>query len=240
MSSSNSKNRILEIIKEQEIKPIPRWRFTAMRTGGWFLFLLGVFLGGLAFSVILYAIQQTDFKLKDHFGHSGLEILLSIIPFVWLILVISFFLLSIVGIRNSWGGYKLSILKQTGWSIALSMALGTIFFIGIGGSWLDNAFGNAITDYQTIEERKTNVWSNPNEGMLSGIINEIDEQYLTIMDFKENEWTIEIEETWIAPPVLLEVGEKIKLLGEKITNNQFKADEIRPWGGRHRMRTKVN
>ncbi|NNF36439.1 MAG: hypothetical protein HKN68_20220, partial [Saprospiraceae bacterium] len=160
MTDKNPRHKILEIIKESDIKPTPKWVFTLRSTGGWVSFLMAVVLGGLAFSVIIYAIQQSDFNLGDHFGHSGLEMVLSILPFIWLVLVVAFFLVSILGIRYSWKGYKLPLLKQVGWSIGLSITIGTLFFIAGGGGWLDSTFGKALGAYESIEERKMQVWSN--------------------------------------------------------------------------------
>jgi hypothetical protein len=238
MTEKKTRDKILEIIKEEDIQPTPRWVFTLKSTGGWVAFLVAVLLGGLAFSVIIYAIQQSDFSLGDHLGHSGLEMVLSLLPFIWLMLVILFFLVSILGIRHSWKGYKLPVLKQAGWSIGLSITIGTLFFIAGGGGWLDSAFGKTLGAYETIEERKMQVWSNPEEGYHSGTIEQVSTESLTLKDFENKAWTIDISEAWIAPPVLLEPGEQVKMLGDLQGDSGFKADEIRPWGGRKSIRKK--
>jgi hypothetical protein len=154
--------------------------------------------------------------------------------------VVAFFLVSILGIRYSWKGYKLPLLKQVGWSIGLSITIGTLFFIAGGGGWLDSTFGKALGAYESIEERKMQVWSNPEEGYHSGIIQDVIGESLTMKDFNEKIWTVDISDAWIAPPVLLESGERIKLLGEKQGSSDFRADEIRPWGGGGRMGNKSN
>ncbi len=240
MNSEESRHNIIDFIKEKEIKPTPSWVFTLKTTGGWISFLIGVLLGGLAFSVILYVIQQSEFSLIDHMSHSGFEMFLSLLPFIWLIFLVGFFIISIFGIRHSWKGYKIPLLKQALWSIGLSISIGTLFFIGGGGEWLDRAYGNTLSGYETIEERKMQVWSNPEEGYLSGFISETNEEQLIISDFSDRSWTIDISGSWIAPPVLLEVGERIKLVGEKKGEFQFKAEEVRPWGGRQRMGNRRN
>ena len=238
MNSKENRRKILEIIKDEKIEPTPRWVFAIKSTGGWVSFLLAVIFGGLSFSVILYAIQQSEFSLIDHVGHSGMEMILSLLPFIWLIFFGVFFLVAIVGIRYSWKGYKIPILKQAGWSFGLSMIVGTLFFIGGGGSWLDGTFGTAMDNYKSIEERKIQIWSNPVDGYLSGTIQDVYEKSLTIRDFKSDEWTIDIGDAWIANPVLLETGERIKVIGDGTGTLEFKAEEIRPWGGRQRIRNK--
>ena len=240
MNSESPRHNIIDFIKEKDIKPTPGWVFKLKTTGGWILFLLAVLLGGLAFSVVLYAIQQSEFTLLNHLGHSGLEIFLSLLPFIWLGFLVLFFVVSIFGIRHSWKGYKIPLLKQALGSIGLSISIGTLFFIGGGGEWLDRAYGNTLSGYETIEDRKIQVWSNPDEGYLSGYINEINDDQLIISDFRDRTWTIDIKDSWIAPPVLIEVGERIKVVGEITGRMSFHADEIRPWGGRQRMRNRNN
>ena len=235
MNSKDQRHKILEIIEDESIKPTPRWVFTLKTTGGWISFLLAVFMGGLAFSVILYAIQQSDFSLTDHITHSGMELFLSLLPIIWLIFMGLFFIISLIGIRYSWKSYKIPVVKQAGWSVGLSVVIGTLFFIAGGGSWLDNTFGNAMTSYESIEERKIQIWSNPQEGYLSGIIKDVGEEELTITDFDNQAWTIDFNDSWVAGPVLLEIGEKIKVVGASTESFKFKAEEIRPWGGRQRM-----
>ncbi len=47
------------------------------------------------------------------------------------------------------------------------------------------------------------------------------------------------EGAFIPPAVFLEKGEQVKLVGEITETNVFRADEVRPWGGRqHRKRMK--
>lgn len=240
MTNKDSRQKILDIIKENDIKPTPKWVFRLRSTGGWVSFLIAVILGGLAFSVIIYAIQQSDFRLGDHSAHSGLEMFLSILPLIWLVFVVVFFLVSILGIKYSWKGYKIPLLKQTGWSIGLSITIGTLFFIGGGGGWLDNTFERTVGAYESIEQRKMQIWSTPEEGYHSGVIDQVLEESISLRDFNEKVWIIDITDTWIAPSVLLESGERIKLLGNKTGESAFRADEIRPWGGGRRMGKKSN
>ena len=77
--------KILEQIRREQLRPKPRWHFVLKNALAWLAFAVAVILGGLAFSVILFAIQQTEFELLDHLNHSGIELFLGLLPLIWLV-----------------------------------------------------------------------------------------------------------------------------------------------------------
>ncbi len=227
----NSK-KLLDRIKTEEIHPTPKWVFSTTNFLIWSGFLLFVLFGAIAFSVILFAVQQTDFNIISHISHSKLELLLGLLPMIWLVLVLVFLGLAILSIRNSKKGYKFSVFKLVTISVMISMALGTLFFIAGGSSRLEQVFSVTIPGYESIEERKIQIWNNPKEGYLSGTINTVDEAVIVIKDFNGKRWEINHRDAFIAPILMLESGEKIKIVGHQEGANTFDADEIRPWGGK--------
>ena len=52
----------------------------------------------------------------------------------------------------------------------MSVALGTFFFLAGGSSRLEKAFATNVLNYESIEERKIQVWNQPKEGLLAGKI----------------------------------------------------------------------
>lgn len=231
-------SKIIERIREEEIKPTPKWFFWLKNSLIWISFLLAVIMGALAFSVILLAIQQTDFSIGSHIYHSKIEMLLGILPFIWLIFVIVFLGVAITSIRNSRRGYKFSAFKMVSISILLSVAIGTLFFLGGGSDQLEKAFELNVLSYKSIDERKAMVWSQPTAGYLAGKIIRNGDSNFVLEDFDKNEWNIEYEGAFIARIVLLEPGETVKILGKMTGQHEFRAEEIRPWGGkRQRLRS---
>ena len=82
--------KLLNTMKEQNIKPIPKWRFTLNRFLIGLAIIISIAIGGLAFSIILFSIQQLGFDLITHMTHSTVEFLLGLLPFIWIILLIIF------------------------------------------------------------------------------------------------------------------------------------------------------
>lgn len=223
--------KLISAIKSQNIQPVSKWRFT-LREGLFGAgFILSVLLGALAFSIVLFAIQQTDFNVLGHLSHSRLELFLGLLPLVW----IGFLLLALVtagyGIRHSRKGYKFTLARRAGYSAAFSLLLGTAFFITGGAQWLENAFATNISLYESIQEKKTRLWMAPEQGRLAGQILQTDAQTLQLRDFNGKTWKILTESAWVAPIVLLEIGEKIKLTGAVVGDDRFQASDIRPWEG---------
>ena len=227
----DNSTKLIDKIKEGQVKPIPRWRFTIKDALIWLIFIFCVLFGALAFSVILFAIQQVDFDITGHLSHSWFELLLGLVPLFWIISLIIFLVLAILSIKNSKKGYKFTPPSLIGFATALSILTGTLFFISGGAQWLEHAFAMKVNLYESIEERKTQVWSMPEDGFLSGTIISVNDSTFELNDLKGKSWMVTFKNADIVPSISLADGEKIKLTGEMTSENTFKADKIRPWGG---------
>jgi hypothetical protein len=225
--------QLIQKIREAGIEPLPRSRFVWRRVLLWLSFAVSVVLGALAFSVILFAIQQTDFSLLQHLEHSRLELFLGLLPFLWLAFLAVFLLLAMYALRHSPRGYKLNLLRLAAYSAALSMVLGTAVFLGGGAQQLEESFALRVSQYESIQEKKMQLWSMPAAGYLSGTITVRGEGSLQLTDFNGQSWTIDYEAAFLPPVVQLIPDEQIKLIGEQVGESHFVASEIRPWGGRN-------
>lgn len=220
-------------LNREEARPIPHWIFKAQDFGLWTIFATSVLTGAAAFSVILYAIQQSDFNLLSHFSHSPLEMILSMVPLIWLAAVIIFLTLAVSAYRHTWKAYKFSPLYIFFISVLLSLALGTLFFVAGGARQIDRTFDSTLSSYESIEEKKSEIWHNPEKGLLYGNIISKGNGTLIIRDKNGSDWTITTTDAFVAPVLTLEPGEKIKLMGNLAGDYLFKATEIKPWGGPH-------
>ena len=228
----NNSNKIIEKIKEENIRPIPKWYFNSKNIGVLLIFVMSVLIGAASFSVILFSIQQAEFNLIGHLDHSRIELVLGLLPFFWIITLMIFLIIAIYSFQRSRKGYKFDWPRLVGYSTAFSILLGTLCFIGGGAQWLDQTFEARLDIYESIDEKKKKVWMNPSNGYLAGSIEGLTGDALRLIDFNEDVWEISYDNAFIAPPVFLEKGEKIKLVGEVTGVNQFKAEQIRPWGGK--------
>ena len=70
------------------------------------------------------------------------------------------------------------------------------------------------------------------------ILENINSEIILIEDFDGKKWKINIQNTVIRPRASLELGGKIKIIGEILEENVFTAKEIRRWEGRGLRREK--
>lgn len=226
--------KILDRIKEEGIQPIPRWRFTLRNSLTWLVFGLSALIGAMAFSVILFAIQQTDFKLISHLSHSSRELLLGLLPFFWLTTLLVFLIAAMLSMKKMKKGYKYGWRRLAGFNTAISIVLGTLFFISSGAQWLEKSFQEQVPVYESLQEKKMKVWMQPEAGLVAGEIEELNGDSLFLRDFHGHRWSVFYGGAWVAPPVVFESGEKIKLRGRMEDDSKFVAVDIRPWGGGNR------
>lgn len=227
-------DELIEKMKSLNLKRKPGWHFTLKTAFYWFLFLVSVVLGAFAFAIVLFTIQQIDFDLISHMSHSKFEFIMGLAPFFWIVSLIIFLLVAMIGIKNSKKGYKFSYSKMVTFSASFSILVGTLFFIGGGGEWLENAFSVRVGLYEGVQAKKAKFWSEPENGYLAGTIIEVEETSIQLTDFHEKIWTVDIEHANIPPVVLISEGEKIKIIGKITSSSNFLAAEIRPWGGNGR------
>jgi hypothetical protein len=224
-------DKLLEKIQDRQVRPIPRWHYQLKDVTTWAAFVICVLFGALAFSVVLFAIQQADFNMVSHMSHSAGELLLVLVPVFWIVSLVIFLVFAIFSLQKSRKGYKFTSLSMLGFSTALSMLLGTVFFISGGALWLEHSFATHVGNYESVNERKMRVWSAPQNGSLSGTILSASDDTFELEDFNGKTWIIEYKEADIVPAVGISDGELIKMTGEMTSDHTFKADKIRPWGG---------
>jgi hypothetical protein len=227
----NASEKLIDTIRERNIKPVPKGLFMLKNALIWLGFAAAVLLGAIAFSVILFCIQQTDFELLVHIDHSRLEMFLAILPFFWIAFLGIFLIVAMVSIQHSAKGYKFSLARLAGFSAALSILAGTLVFIAGGAGRLEQAFDVRVGIYESMQEKKVKIWSMPENGYLSGEIVNTGPNEFQLKDFNSKIWTVRTDSAFVAPVVQLEKGEIVKLVGTKLTDSRFNALEIRPWGG---------
>lgn len=228
----NNSKKILDRIRQEDIQPVPK-AYVRVRGGLiWAVFFASVLWGSAAFSVILFAIQQTDFSVLTHLSHSKVEFILGLLPVFWLLTLAIMLAVGMYSAYYSKRGYKVDMTSWAVLSVMLSILLGTLFFISGGARALDRAFASRLEVYESIQEKKLKIWMKPEDGLLAGSIESVQgDSLLQLTDFNGKTWNIAFTGAFIAPVLALEPGEKLKMQGKLIGPDHFRAEDIRPWGG---------
>lgn len=228
---SNS-DKLLNTIINENIKPVPKWKFQLRNYSLIFLWILFIITGAISFSIILFSIQQSDFILLDHAGHSIREMILVIMPIAWFSILFLFLLGSIYAGYTSKKGYKFTFSKLIGLNLGLSLTSGILFFLLGGSAYFEKTFSTQSGLFESIEIKKQKMWNNPDKGSVAGTIINVDENSITLKDLKNKIWTINSDSAIFSPALEIQKGEKIKILGTKTDSLHFTAQRVMPYGGR--------
>lgn len=224
-------------IKQQQLKPAPKWKYLARKYGSWGVFGLIVVLGSLSLSAGYFIIANLDWDLYRFMHQSMLGYSLSIFPYFWAILIAIFLAAAFFDIRKTETGYRFSWLKISLITLGSIILLGLIMSLfGIGGRF-NSMMTKGVPYYgKHMMVTRESQWMQPEKGFLAGTINSVSDNEIVISDLNRRNWNVQFsEKTLIRPSVDIKQGGMIKIIGKKLGENKFEASEIRPWIGRGMM-----
>lgn len=217
-------DKALSLIKENQMKPIPRWEFVVKN---WALWL------GLSLSLILLmlGVAVSWFGLIENI----------ITPNWWIVVSIIFLTMAYLLFQKTKKSY-LFVKWRVGLAIVLLGLLmgGILFRIGVA-SRIDRGMESRFSLYRQMVPMRMVVWNRPESGYLSGkIVSVSDENDFVILDFNGKQWTVQSNNPIVRGRVKIVTGEEIKLIGEQKSENVFFGEEIRPWNGMGQNQMKEN
>jgi len=227
----NIKDKILQKIKSDKIRPISKWHFEAVNFAWWALFGLLFILGSIAFSVVVYLIMGMDWEIAQRSITSWTEQLVLLLPYFWLVLIVVAVIVSIWNFRQTKTGYRYSSFIILGTVLIGSMVLGSVIYASGFSEKLDNLFTDNLSFYRGRMHQQIDVWNKVEQGFLIGRIrsfNEEMEHILLLQAPQGEEWIVDYSNVPKIIHPLLEIEQVVRILGEKIDGQNFKALDIRP------------
>lgn len=229
--------KTFQIIEKNKINPYPKSYFFFRRSVIWTLFLVSVLFGSVASGIAIYQLKQTEWELLKYFSHDLYRYMFIAIPYFWILFLSGFTGFIYYYFRRLGKGYRYNSIIVIISSLILSVTGGTILNESVIPLRLELLLERNFTFYESVEKRKQEVWTSPDEGLLAGvIIDNISTQQIKIKDFHGIEWLIDVSEATFRGRIRPEENLKIKLIGLLTGNRQFKAVEIRLWEGQGKMR----
>lgn len=212
---TNISDKALRLINQQQIRPIPKWEFVVKKWGLWLGFTISL-------GLLMLGTGLSWFGLVDNI----------IAPYLWIFIVFIFLGLSFLLFEKTKKAYRFNkgyVVIVIG--VVAFVIGGAIYKIGLA-SRLDRTLESRISFYRQMVPMRMMVWSNPDQGYLSGVITNIkDNNDFQIKDFDGDVWNITGQNSLIRGRVKMSVGEEIKLIGTQTGTNSFVVDEVRPWNG---------
>jgi len=230
---NNISDQVFKQIKENKIKPKPRWYFLTKNYFIWSMFGISIILGSFAFSMILFIIKQLDWDIYHYIGDSFLKTVFISLPYLWLIFLILFIGVAYYNFIHTKRGYRFRFVSILLISLIFSILLGTVLYSNGLSKNLENIFSEKIPYYNRLVYTCEKQWMQPERGLLAGTIIEtgLPDNNFILMDLDNNRWKIRVGKAIWKGKLTPATGLKIKLIGKLMEDNNFEAVEIRPWQG---------
>lgn len=222
--------QILERIKTQGVKPVPKTFFKIRDYVLWIL--LGLFFVALSigFAMIVFMFRSADLSLFAKLGFSIPERIMYSIPYFWILSTLAVLGIAYINFRNTRRGYKMSIKQFAVIAFLVAIALGSIAYVFNIARFVDRAAAAKIPLYNSVVPFNTNLWLDPEHGLLSGTVREKEsDSDFMLRDANAVLW--HVTGIVISKPdgFTFSVGDRIKLIGKAGTDDTFSAIEIIPW-----------
>jgi hypothetical protein len=227
MENKNISQIALERIKGEGIKPISRKIFSIKRVLFWVVVVFSLIIGAFTFSLILSALFNNDWDL---YNKIGFIFIFKTLPYFWLISLFIFTILGEYYYRKTLLGHRRGFIFIMGIYMASTAIFGSLFYLIGFGKLIEQSLENKAPIYRHIMLNRYGVWSHPEDGFISGKIVRVVEGGIEIADLNGFIWTVKIKDAPIRGKIEIEIGERIKIIGNCIETICI-AEEVRPWMG---------
>lgn len=231
---------ILKKIEKENIKPIPRCSFVLKNSFLWSLFGLNILFGSVGLAISIYLFESSDILNLILSVNDFIEVLILAIPVIWIVLTAIFLIVGYLNFRYTERGYALSFPKILMINILAILIFGILLHSSSVSERLNSVFSDSIPTYNKIVDPRYRIWSRPEQGYLAGEVLSTDRKEngtvnsVKMRDLQQNLWSVDVSEAKVRRAVSLESGEEIKVIGNVVDIDTFKASEILPWEGKGR------
>lgn len=232
-------HKVLSKIDEEAIKPIPRYLFVARSVAMSIIIIFSMIIGIISASLIMYNAANKDWDIYKYLDQSFFVFFVNSLPYVWIVLIISSLVITVVTLEHNRRGYRHSPWKISILAIVFALIIGLAVFVFGFGEKIDNYLGTKFSAYQTVESQKAAVWNQPSNGLFSGEIKSVGESSIELESYDGRVWQIDYAAAVIRNNVQIAIGSQVKIIGQ-LQGDKIIAEEIRPWGGSVSSQNKGN
>ena len=237
MDKQSLSEKVLAVIKEKKIQRKARWTFLLRDYVVRIFGLISLFVGGMAFSVIIYMMRNNSWEEYSYAGDSFLQFIILSLPYFWIGFLILFVVIADYNIRHIKKGYRYRLPAVVLASIVISAFLGGLFYnIGMGQT-IDDILSKNTAYYEQFINPGFKMWQNPEKGLYSGRIISVNaENELKFEDIDGNLWTViyDKHDCMLERKVL--EGFQVRIFGKNLSEDLIEAERIVPmFAGRRFM-----
>ena len=155
---------IVEQIKNQGLKPKPRWQFLLKNQVLWSLTLVASLLGGVAVATMIFILTDHDWDVFHYLDRSLFEHTVVSLPYLWLATLVVLIFAARYNFQHTRRGYRYAAAKVASLSLLVSLILGGLCHTAGFGSGLHNLFMEQLPFYQKLTYTKDDIWVYPEKG----------------------------------------------------------------------------
>lgn len=178
---------VLGKIQEEKIRPTQKKYFTLREMSLWTPGILVTIIGAFAWAGIIFNTTHSSFKYREFIRPGSVPFIIRELPTIWVIAFLFFALLVIKAFRQTKHGYKYNASTVLYMSIVVSFVLGLIIVQS------DVYYKNPLLRFPT-ERIQKGIWSNPNEGRLTGVITRSPDGTVFLTDTRGKMWVLNTQE----------------------------------------------
>ena len=221
-------NKIISRIDTQHLKQIPRWRFILLRVVFLMFALLSIIVGGLALGTMFFLFLDFRNHGLPAIPHDLFEFLL-FIPYIWLIVFVSFILIGRESVKHIKKGYRYKLYMIIIVIVFLSVVFGSFFNLTGVGEVTHQFLNDRVPIYNFATYDSMEAWNKPSIGKLAGIVVSIkDQNNFSVIDLKKHVWHI-ILATSTNTSFVPEASSTVRMRGVVKPHNYFLANYIVEW-----------
>lgn len=224
------KKKIIEQIKKDCCKPVPRWLFVARGISLYIIFVMLFLLASLFASLMFYYLAVNDWALYSELSRPLHHKIIATMPFMLLGFLAALIYLVYVDLRKQDVGYR-----HCTWTVMIVIVAGVFISGGIvhmfdGGHKLDRYAMKKYPKVAGVINPRMNPLSKPESGVLFGVVKtEVESGNFELHNMKHGTWMIILPNADTSTLEIIQIGNHLRAVGEVQTEKVFKAAQVLPF-----------
>lgn len=206
---------ILQKIENEHVGQTPKVAFLCIEWSIWALWILSIFIGALAFSMMIFFSLHAGFAFYEATHEKAFDFFMEVMPYAWVFVFVLMAVLAHYNLRHTKQGYKYQVWQVLLSSILLSF-IGGVLLHGVGvGFVVDKFIAQRLPMVPALHTMEARMWQAPQDGRMLGHASstQFDEHTLLFTDKEGVSWKLDTAELNPLELAALQSGETVRVVG---------------------------
>lgn len=212
--------KVLKNIEQHHITPKPKWVFSLQNVAIWFSSVVFLLIGGFAFSVVIYMLLESDWRVYQNMNNNVWGFTLLVLPYFWILVLAGLVVLAHYNLKNTKSGYRHRLSVIVLFVFVISMVIGSaLYLMGVGRA-IDEKFADRMPMYEEFinkMNRDKRIWMNPERGLLGGMIVSVENaNQIKVSDFNNDVWVVNGDNETMFEGFEIGANRAVKIIGSEV------------------------